>query len=385
MRRVQGLRGVEERIIWRSLMMLSTLEALIFFAPGVATFIILVTRHAMDGGFGSDSDFGSGDDGANQSDGGSFNGDGHVGGSGLHVEEAYAVLGLCNVLVKQLNVFPRAVKTFDEARVSFRRVEAFLLLPEASTTATISSAPREAAQQAGEDEQTGTRAETLARVAPAGKTEKTEDVDMVVHVDGVTARWGLSDCEGTAGATPVQATATAAHAMAGDVGPFALRGISMTVRRGEVCVIVGEVGCGKSSLLQMLLGEMLLPAVGRGEGLRGEALSGEGRIGAGGSNVVLHVRREGGIGYVPQQAWIVNATVRQNIVLGREPFDEAWYQKIVAACALGPDLASFSQGDATQIGERGVTVSGGQKARIALARALRQAGAAAPRRSTERR
>ena len=102
--RVQALRSAEAQLLWRSLALQSTMEALIFFAPGVATFLVLVTRDALD-----------------RADG----------GAGLEIEEAYAVLGLCNVLVKQFNVFPRATKSFDEARVSFRRVERFLLLPEA--------------------------------------------------------------------------------------------------------------------------------------------------------------------------------------------------------------------------------------------------------------
>ena len=106
-RRVHELRAAEARLIWRSLALLSTLEALIFFAPGVATFSILLTRYAL----------------------------GRAGGHSaleieqeIEIEQAYAVLGLCNVLVKQFNVFPRAAKSFEEALVSFRRVERFLLL-----------------------------------------------------------------------------------------------------------------------------------------------------------------------------------------------------------------------------------------------------------------
>jgi len=151
-----------------------------------------------------------------------------------------------------------------------------------------------------------------------------------------------------------------------------------------------QVGCGKSSLLQLLLGEMRV---------------------LGGS---VRVRREGGVGYVPQQAWalnlplplpltltlnltlaltltqtliltptltltnvgyvpqqawVCNASVRENVLLGRE-YEEGWYHEVLRCCALEPDLRALPRGDETEIGERGVTISGGQKARLSLARAL---------------
>ena len=127
--------------------------------------------------------------------------------------------------------------------------------------------------------------------------------------------------------------------------PFALTNLSVSVKAGQLCLLIGEVGSGKSSVLQLLLGEMLVCSGG------------------------LRVSTEGGIGYVPQHAWIVNASVRDNILLGRA-FDEAWYSEVLGCVCLGVDLASFPTGDRTESGERGVTVSGGQKARISLARAL---------------
>ena len=83
----------------------------------------------------------------------------------------------------------------------------------------------------------------------------------------------------------------------------------------------------------------------------------------------VRVRREGGIGYVPQQAWVLNASVRENVLLGRE-YEQGWYREVLRCCALEPDLRALPRGDETEIGERGVTVSGGQKARLSLARAL---------------
>ncbi|MGH0129637.1 UNVERIFIED_CONTAM: hypothetical protein FKN15_048342 [Acipenser sinensis] len=76
-----------------------------------------------------------------------------------------------------------------------------------------------------------------------------------------------------------------------------------------------------------------------------------------------------GLAYVPQQAWIQNATLRENIVFGQER-KERWYQRVVEACALMPDLEILPAGDETEIGEKGVNLSGGQKQRVSLARAV---------------
>ena len=74
------------------------------------------------------------------------------------------------------------------------------------------------------------------------------------------------------------------------------------------------------------------------------------------------------IAYVPQQPWVINASVRENILMGSD-FEKARYDAVIHACALEADLTRMEYGDATELGERGVTVSGGQKLRVALARA----------------
>uniref|UniRef100_A0A1I7ZCL6 ABC transmembrane type-1 domain-containing protein n=1 Tax=Steinernema glaseri TaxID=37863 RepID=A0A1I7ZCL6_9BILA len=113
-----------------------------------------------------------------------------------------------------------------------------------------------------------------------------------------------------------------------------LRDVTMAVRSGELVAVVGEVGCGKSSLVAALLGEMTKES---------------------GSVAVA-----GSVAYVPQQAWIQNATLRNNVLFGR-PFDERFYDSVLEACALKPDLEMLQAGDATEIGERGINLSGGQK------------------------
>ena len=374
-RRVQKLRASEERLIWRGLALLSTLEALIFFAPGLATFLVLVTRYAIDD--------------ARES-------------AALSIERAYAVLGLCNVLVKQFNVFPRAVKSFDEASVSFRRCERFLLLPEATgcttppplshaswkhqqalqgemirldavtatwtlerplaTVATsragveVTRTSTKLAAQANLREQAregpvaaSAEGSEVSRATAAPTQTELPEVEVIVDTSEVTTNGTSSDAvtaNGTSSdAATTNGTASASTSAADGEEPFALTHLSVSVKAGQLCLLIGEVGSGKSSVLQLLLGEMLVCSGG------------------------LRVSTEGGIGYVPQQAWIVNASVRDNILLGRA-FDEAWYSEVLGCVCLGVDLASFPTGDRTEIGERGVTVSGGQKARISLARAL---------------
>ncbi|KAJ3898403.1 multidrug resistance-associated ABC transporter [Lentinula edodes] len=124
--------------------------------------------------------------------------------------------------------------------------------------------------------------------------------------------------------------------------PFELKDLDLTIRRGAFVAIVGRVGSGKSSILQALIGEM-------------RKISGE-------------VRFSGSMAYVPQNPWIQNATVRNNIMFG-QPEDVRRLSDIIHACSLTHDLNSLPNGERTVIGERGINISGGQKARISLARA----------------
>ena len=233
--RVHALRSAEAQLLWRSLALQSTMEALIFFAPGVATFIVLVTRDALD-----------------RADG----------GGGLEIEEAYAVLGLCNVLVKQFNVFPRATKSFDEARVSFRRVERFLLLPEAHPPPAAppgpppapppgQPAPLEVPQRHG-----GALTAAPPPVAAEAEGSISEDEivisEDVIVLEGVSSSWAETvaeepeaEAEAEAGAEAKAGAEAEAEAGAEAVAKrsFALRELSLRVPAGTLCVLIGEVGC----------------------------------------------------------------------------------------------------------------------------------------------
>lgn len=126
-------------------------------------------------------------------------------------------------------------------------------------------------------------------------------------------------------------------------GRNVLEDINFTAHKGELSCLVGRVGSGKSSLLQALLGDLWK--------IRGE--------------VVMR----GTSAYVAQSPWVMNASVKENIVFGHR-FDPIFYQKTVKACALEDDFAALPDGDQTEVGERGISLSGGQKARVSLARAV---------------
>ncbi|XP_047441293.1 ATP-binding cassette sub-family C member 5 [Mugil cephalus] len=122
-----------------------------------------------------------------------------------------------------------------------------------------------------------------------------------------------------------------------------LHRIDLRIKRGSLVGICGGVGTGKSSLLSALLGQMTLL---------------EGNVAA-----------SGGFAYVSQQAWILNDSLKENILFG-ENYEPEKYNAVLEACCLLPDLAELPYRDMTEIGERGANLSGGQRQRVSLARAL---------------
>uniref|UniRef100_A0A8C4ETT2 Canalicular multispecific organic anion transporter 1 n=1 Tax=Dicentrarchus labrax TaxID=13489 RepID=A0A8C4ETT2_DICLA len=121
-----------------------------------------------------------------------------------------------------------------------------------------------------------------------------------------------------------------------------LKNVSLDIKPGRLVAVVGAVGSGKSSLMSALLGEM--------------------------HSTKGFINIQGSLAFVPQQAWIQNATVRDNILFG-SPHKERRFQEVIQACALAPDLKLLPGGDLTEIGEKGINLSGGQKQRVSLARA----------------
>uniref|UniRef100_A0A674HAA1 ATP binding cassette subfamily C member 3 n=2 Tax=Taeniopygia guttata TaxID=59729 RepID=A0A674HAA1_TAEGU len=203
----------------------------------------------------------------------------------LDAEKAFVSLSLFNILKFPLNMLPQVISNIAQTSVSLKRIQQFL----------------------SHDELNPNCVETKV-IAPGN----------AISVRNATFSWGK------------------------ELKPT-LKDINMLIPSGSLVAIVGHVGCGKSSLVSALLGEM-------------EKLEGE-------------VAVKGSVAYVPQQAWIQNATLKDNILFGQAPNEEK-YQDALEACALKTDLEVLPGGDQTEIGEKGINLSGGQRQRVSLARAV---------------
>ncbi|KAI8916012.1 P-loop containing nucleoside triphosphate hydrolase protein [Gorgonomyces haynaldii] len=135
---------------------------------------------------------------------------------------------------------------------------------------------------------------------------------------------------------------------------FKLKNLNLEFPLNKLTVITGPTGSGKSSLLLALLGEMEL--------VEGQSLMPIT------DDIVYKNGQSNAIAYVAQTAWLLNATVRDNILFG-EPYDQERYERVLRGCSLVKDLENLDGGDLTEIGEKGINLSGGQKQRISLARA----------------
>ena len=130
----------------------------------------------------------------------------------------------------------------------------------------------------------------------------------------------------------------------GDSSQMKIENLNLQIAKGSLVAVVGEIGSGKSSILAALLGEM------------------DKR----GGRVIL----SGSVAHVPQTPWILNKTIKENIMLTAKTRNEAYYEKVIDACALAADFKQMPKGDETEIGDKGANLSGGQRQRIALARAI---------------
>nr|QNH67887.1 ATP-binding cassette transporter subfamily C member 4 X4 [Brachionus rotundiformis] len=128
-----------------------------------------------------------------------------------------------------------------------------------------------------------------------------------------------------------------------EVRSLTLENISFEARQGDLIAVIGSVGAGKSSLLSSLLDELKI-------------ISGD-------------VDIKGSVFYVPQEPWIFTASLRQNILFGKD-YEKKKFDEIIKVCCLEEDLKSLSNGEHTLIGEKGINLSGGQRARVSVARAL---------------
>ncbi|KAL2068191.1 hypothetical protein VTL71DRAFT_16289 [Oculimacula yallundae] len=171
-----------------------------------------------------------------------------------------------------------------------------------------------------------------------------EDGDQMIGFKNATFSWGAKQ-------DPADETISSS---------FRLMDMDIKFEIGKLNIIAGPTGCGKTSLLMALLGEMTL--------IKGKVF-----LPGGYSREDVRPDPETGltesVAYCAQQAWLVNANIKENILFAA-PLDEKRYKDVIVACALERDLEILDAGDETLVGEKGITLSGGQKQRISLARAL---------------
>lgn len=222
------------------------------------------------------------------------------------------------------NFFPKGVQYWSEGLVSFRRVQEFFELPELAETSNRG--------ELGDDEVVrlekaafGWGSLSLGKNDGVKKEKKKDKKDKTNDMD--------SDNTDT-DSIPLM-----------PLPKVILHDLNLNIKKGTLVGVVGPVGSGKSSFLNSLLGEMNLLS---------------------GSSIIQTGTK---IAYFSQTPWLLSGTIRENITFGTT-FDAEWFKMCVEACALDRDLQRFPDGDLTVIGERGVTLSGGQRARVQLARVL---------------
>ncbi|KAJ7764232.1 hypothetical protein B0H16DRAFT_1526418 [Mycena metata] len=273
-------------------------------------------------------------------------------GNELTIGTAFTAIALFGMIRSPLNVIPSWVVRFLQTRISLHRIAVYL--EEDEVTAQVSSLKKDVSiplLDGAEEEGLGLEAASLRWNQLAEEEDADADADAGAgkqqqqrgspesSIDGSTARGDDSGSEG-------------GH----ENNQFELKDISVLFPEGKLSVITGPTASGKTALLMALLGEMtLLPG---GRIIMSKNLS---KIDEYGN---MH-----GISYAAQSPWLRHQSIKDNILFGY-PFDEARYKQVIECCALQPDLDVLEDGDATEIGARGVNLSGGQKARVALARAV---------------
>ncbi|CBQ67860.1 related to multidrug resistance protein [Sporisorium reilianum SRZ2] len=269
-------------------------------------------------------------------------------GKQLDVATAFTALALFGMLRNPLSVLPMVLNMVLQAKVSLDRINAFLQedeVPEWVFNNCSSDQPDAELDQANKDRTIVLKGATLrwhaAKPADDQKPTKPSFLSSLKF-------WKKKD---STTKTTLPQPAAEENEVQEEATPFHLTALDFQPPAGKMTLVCGPTGSGKSSLLSAILGEM-------------ELLEGK---------VILPKRPlqllSGGVAYCSQTAWLESLSIRDNIVFGQY-FDQDRYDKVLECCCLKPDLKTFPDADQTEIGENGVSLSGGQKARVALARAV---------------
>ncbi|RFU34609.1 hypothetical protein B7463_g1692, partial [Scytalidium lignicola] len=256
----------------------------------------------------------------------------------LSPAHVFSSLALFNSLRMPLNLLPLVIGQVIDAWSSVYRIQEYLMSEEQEEEPPIDPNVKFAVEMRNADfawERTASKDPDDVKFS-AGKQPKTKEQ---LKADKKSQK----EAAKLKNESPSGETTDDASTLADDGEPFKLHGMDFTIGRNELVAVIGSVGSGKSSLLAALAGDM--------RKTQGDVTIGASRA------------------FCPQYAWIQNATVRDNILFGKE-MDRDWYKRVIDSCALKPDLEMLPNGDQTEIGERGITVSGGQKQRLNIARAI---------------
>ncbi|XP_062332155.1 ATP-binding cassette sub-family C member 5 [Osmerus eperlanus] len=276
-------------------------------------------------------------------------------GYDLNAAQAFTVVAVFNSMTFALKVTPLAVRSLSEGAVAVKRFQRLFMMEDREVVTVKMEDPENAvefrdATLAWEK----ARAPAAKPPTPPKKPFKRGGISRVLRREKlslyISTEDGKGGGEGPNGQSLLthmeqespQSTISSTQSIRPPLHKT-LHRIDLRVRRGALVGICGGVGSGKSSLLSALLGQMTLL---------------EGTVAVG-----------GGFAYVAQQAWILNDSLKENILFGKE-YDSAKYNAVLEACCLVPDLLDLPYGDMTEIGERGANLSGGQRQRVSLARAL---------------
>ncbi|KAF8580919.1 multidrug resistance-associated ABC transporter [Ramaria rubella] len=272
-------------------------------------------------------------------------------GHELSVSTAFTAIRLFGMLKRPLGILPYAMVMLAQAKVSVDRLKKFLNEGEVPVdvcglTRPIITKPEEVKIEHGSFKWVGNGSgksaekdadKSKASSAPATVPQASENArpeDDVNATASISTRTAVN-CEGES--------------------EFELKDINLTLAPGKLTVVTGPTASGKTALLMALLGEM-------------DKVDGKVTIPKNPSIVNEHGLRNS-ISYCAQTPWLQQQSIKDNIVF-EHPLDEERYNAVIEACALGPDFQALEDGDLTEIGSKGVSLSGGQKARVALARAV---------------
>ncbi|KTG37988.1 hypothetical protein cypCar_00012072 [Cyprinus carpio] len=274
-------------------------------------------------------------------------------GYDLTAAQAFTVVTVFNAMTFALKVTPFSVKSLSEASVAIDRFKSLLLMAEVKMIRELPRNPSVAIEMTsvslawetgGHSAQPSPRGTPYVGLGMRGCRKKRRQRDDPKHhgmLEEETHGQLLKDVSVDMASSPEDQTLqvpTISQRL-----QRTLHCIDLSIQKGKLVGVCGSVGSGKTSLISSILGQMTLL---------------EGTIAV-----------NGDFAYVAQQAWILNASFRDNILFGKE-MEEERYQAILSACCLRLDLALLPDADLTEIGERGANLSGGQRQRISLARAL---------------